>query len=76
MTEDPQATRVLVVDDEHSICRALEISFRRPAFWSLKSTSVHGAARDQRTLRFLKGLERISSKTSIRRESRTMGLST
>ena len=33
MTEDPQATRVLVVDDEHSICRALEISFRRAGYY-------------------------------------------
>jgi CheY-like chemotaxis protein len=32
MTEDSQATRVLVVDDEHSICRALEISFRRAGY--------------------------------------------
>jgi DNA-binding NtrC family response regulator len=33
MTEDSQATRVLVVDDEHSICRALEISFRRAGYY-------------------------------------------
>ncbi|HEY2895826.1 MAG TPA: response regulator [Gemmatimonadaceae bacterium] len=33
MTENSQATRVLVVDDEHSICRALEISFRRAGYY-------------------------------------------
>lgn len=32
MSEDSRETRILVVDDEHSICRALEISFTRAGF--------------------------------------------
>ena len=32
-SENSQATRVLVVDDEHSICRALEISYRRAGYY-------------------------------------------
>jgi DNA-binding NtrC family response regulator len=32
MMESTQATRVLVVDDEHSICRALSISFTRAGY--------------------------------------------
>ncbi len=32
MTDGTQATRVLVVDDEHSICRALTIAFTRAGY--------------------------------------------
>jgi DNA-binding NtrC family response regulator len=32
MSDDPRATRILVVDDEHSICRALERCFARAGF--------------------------------------------
>jgi DNA-binding NtrC family response regulator len=32
MNDGSRATRILVVDDEHSICRALEISFARAGF--------------------------------------------
>jgi DNA-binding NtrC family response regulator len=32
MNDNAQATRILVVDDEHSICRALTISFTRAGF--------------------------------------------
>ena len=32
MNDNSQATRILIVDDEHSICRALEISFSRAGY--------------------------------------------
>jgi DNA-binding NtrC family response regulator len=32
MSDDSRATRILVVDDEHSICRALERCFTRAGF--------------------------------------------
>jgi DNA-binding NtrC family response regulator len=32
MTDDSRATRVLIVDDEHSICRALQITYERAGY--------------------------------------------